>query len=364
MKSQRTKPYIIAPLILFLFVTTAAGPAWGKDVWRNVDRVVAIGDIHGDYEQYLTILRDSGLIDARLNWAGGKTHLVQMGDLPDRGPDSLKIMQHMKKLQKQARREKGYVHALIGNHEIMNVDGDLRYVHPGEFTILANKKSAKRQKDYITSMIEYLDNNHPEAALVGESRRPALEKIYPLGYVEHRRLWAPRGEFFEWIKSHNTAIKINRTLFVHGGLSPHQTPLPLKEINTRVRRYLRTFDEDTIVGNGGPLWYRGLALNSAEVELEPLKNMLAFYDVDTIVIAHTPTPSRIVPRLGRRVIQADVGLSRAYTGGRASLVIEGDKYYAIHRGTTVTIPAEDSGKPAYLATLSAIDENDSQQVEE
>ena len=76
-------------------------------IYPAVKKLVCIGDIHGDYEQYLTILRDSGLIDARLNWAGGKTHLVQMGDLPDRGPDSLKIMQHMKKLQKQARREKG-----------------------------------------------------------------------------------------------------------------------------------------------------------------------------------------------------------------------------------------------------------------
>lgn len=364
MKSQPPKQHFLAAIILCVVVTTSTVPAWGKDVWRDVARVVAIGDIHGDFEQYLTVLKDSGLIDTQLNWSGGETHLVQMGDLPDRGPDSLKIMRHMKKLQRQARRKKGYVHALIGNHEIMNVDGDLRYVHPGEFTALASRKSARLQKNYITEMIEYLDEENPAAANVGEARRPALEKRYPLGFVEHRLLWAPEGEFFEWIKSHNTAIKINRTLFVHGGLSPHQAPLPLKEINTRVRRYLRRSNEDAIIDDSGPLWYRGLALHPAEIELEPLKKMLTYYDVDTIVIAHTPTPSRILPRLGRRVIQADVGLSRAYSGGRASLLIEDNEYYAIHRGEKVLIPSNDDDKPAYLEKLTLIDNNHRKPVEE
>jgi len=364
MKTLQLKQKILSALVLLLIVATAAIPAYGKDVWRNVERVVAIGDIHGDYEQYLTILKDNDLIDSQLNWTGGKTHLVQLGDLPDRGPDSLKVMRHMKKLHKQARKKKGYVHALLGNHEVMNVDGDLRYVHPGEYTILTNRKSAKLQQDYISRVIAYLDNKDPEALVLGEARRPALEETYPLGYVEHRRLWAPKGEFFEWLKGHNTVIKINRTLFVHGGLSPHQEPLALKAINNRVRKYLKTQVEDPIVDNDGPLWYRGLAQNTAEVELEPLKAMLAHYDADTIVIAHTPTESQILPRLGRRVIQADVGLSRAYSGGRASLVIEGGEYYAIHRGERVMLPPDDKGKSAYLAKLSSIDNKHHQASDE
>jgi len=332
-------------------------PASGKEVWRNIDRIVAIGDVHGDYEQYLQILRDNDLIDQNLNWIGAKTHLVQLGDVPDRGPDSLKVMRHLKKLERQARRKKGYVHALLGNHEVMNVEGDLRYVHPGEYKILITKKSEKRQTDYLKQVVEYLSTADPMFDATDQSSISELEKKYPLGYVEHRFLWAPKGEIFEWIKSHNTVIKINRTLFVHGGLSPHQAPLTLKKINRRVRTYLNSRVDDTIIGPDGPLWYRGLVQNSADIELEPLKSMLSFYGVDTIVVGHTPTPAKIVPRFNRRVIQADVGLSHAYGSGRASLLIERGQYYAVHRGKRVLLPGNDKDIDDYFTKLSRIDKN-------
>jgi hypothetical protein len=356
-------------------MTTAASPGYGKEIWNKVDRIVAIGDVHGDYEQYLTILKDNNLIDSKLNWTGAKTHLVQLGDVPDRGADSLKIMRHLKQLQKQARKKGGYVHALLGNHEVMNVDGDLRYVHPGEYKILVNRKSARLQNNYIAEVIDYLDNSDPvlntntntNTNTNRESQLAELEKTYPLGYVEHRRLWAPRGEFFEWIKGHNTVIKINRTLFVHGGISPHIPSIPLKKINRRIRDYLKYHSNtmiDAIDDLNGPLWYRGLAVNSAEDELEPLKSMLKFYDADTIVIAHTPTAGQIIPRMGRRVIQADVGLSRFYNSGRAALVIENGEYYAIHKGAKVSIPDDDKSIETYLAKLAIINTNSSQKANE
>ena len=65
-------------------------------------------------------------------WSGGATHLVQLGDVPDRAPDTRKILDLLMRLEPQARRAGGYVHALIGNHEAMNVYGDLRYVSEGE----------------------------------------------------------------------------------------------------------------------------------------------------------------------------------------------------------------------------------------
>ena len=365
MKCTDRKPatHLWLPLALLLLLITTV-PAFGKDTWRNIDRVVAIGDVHGDYEQYLKILRDNDLIDEQLNWSGAKTHLVQLGDVPDRGPDSLKIMRHLKKLEKQAKRKKGYVHALLGNHEVMNVDNDLRYVHPGEYKILISQKSAKLQSDYITKVTDYLSANDPDFDVTNEKSLEDLKHRYPLGYVEHRFLWAPKGELFEWIKNHNTVIKINRTLFVHGGVSPHQEPLALREINKRVQKYLKSRVEDEIVGQEGPLWYRGLAVNPAEVELEPLQAMLLFYDVDNIVIAHTPTPAKIIPRFDRRVIQADVGLSQAYGAGRASLMIEQNKYYAVHRGEKVLLPADDEGIEAYYGELSRIDQAKHATVEE
>ena len=84
--------------------------------WEGVERIVAIGDLHGDYENYLAALKAAGLVDRRGKWIGGETHLVQTGDLPDRGPDTGKIIEHIQRLGKQAQRKGGRVHNLIGNH--------------------------------------------------------------------------------------------------------------------------------------------------------------------------------------------------------------------------------------------------------
>ena len=80
-------------------------------------RIVAVGDLHGDYNVWLDIARNAGLIDAKNHWSGGKTILVQQGDVFDRGPDSLKIARHLKSLQKEAPKAGGKVIALLGNHE-------------------------------------------------------------------------------------------------------------------------------------------------------------------------------------------------------------------------------------------------------
>lgn len=118
-------------------------------------------------------------------------------------------------------------------------------------------------------------------------------------------------------------MKINRTLFGYDGISPHVPATKLKKINRRIRqpiKYPNTKTEDAIDDLNGPLWYRGLAVNSAEDELAPSKSMLASYDADTVVIARMPTAGQIISRMGRRVMQADAGLSRFYSGGRAGLV--------------------------------------------
>ena len=125
-------------IILFLaLLVTGTVDAKAKKIddyhWTGVERVIAIGDLHGDYEQYLKVMKSAGLIDKKEKWSGGQTHLVQTGDITDRGPDSRKIIDHLVKLSKQAKKAGGYVHLLIGNHESMNVVGDLRYVAPGEF---------------------------------------------------------------------------------------------------------------------------------------------------------------------------------------------------------------------------------------
>ena len=118
----------------FAALLLAAAPAnrAPEDVWTGIDRVVAIGDVHGDCDQLVALLRSAGLIDAQEKWCGGKTHLVQTGDLLDRGPDSRRAMDLLMRLEGEAISAGGELHLLIGNHEAMNLYGDLRYVSAGE----------------------------------------------------------------------------------------------------------------------------------------------------------------------------------------------------------------------------------------
>src|SRR6185369_4465937 len=128
-------------------------PQWA---WDHVDRVVVFGDLHGDYGKFHDMLLQAGLIDGKDNWAGGKTHLVQVGDVPDRAPDTRKILDLLIKLEGQARKAGGYVHALIGNHEAMNMEGDLRYTTPEEFAAFADRDSAKRRDAYYARVVAAL----------------------------------------------------------------------------------------------------------------------------------------------------------------------------------------------------------------
>ncbi|MEO2183350.1 MAG: metallophosphoesterase, partial [bacterium] len=135
-----------------------------KDLFKGVDRIVAVGDLHGDYDQYIKVLTMNGLVDEQLRWQGGKTHFVQLGDVVDRGPDSIRIIRHLMKLEKQARKKGGRVHVLIGNHEVMNIQGDLRYVHPGEYSALIAENSDAVRARYIEAVYKHRVSIDPTLA--------------------------------------------------------------------------------------------------------------------------------------------------------------------------------------------------------
>lgn len=300
------------------------------DSWDGVDRIVVFGDLHGDYEQYEKLLKINGLVDKRLRWSGGETHFVQLGDVPDRGPDSLKIIRHLMKLQKEADRAGGYVHPLIGNHEAMNIEGDLRYVHTGEYQVLVTRRSKRLQESHVERVLAFQIERAPELATDLPGLMERLNVQYPLGYVEHRILWQPGGELANWVADNNTVIRINRTLFCHAGIDPHGELKPMGEINSEISRVLGSqlaLGESYANAANGPLWYRGLAMNDEATELVATDNMLAFYKVDRIVIAHTPTKGMVLPRFGGKVIMADVGISAHYGGNLANLVIEGQEMF-------------------------------------
>src|SRR5579864_1569184 len=108
--------------------------------------VTAVGDVHGDFDAFSALLQHSGLIDAQLQWTGGHAILVQTGDLLDRGPKPREAMDLMMSLQKEAGKKGGRVVALLGNHEVMNIMGDLRYVTAQNYASYAGKNSEKLQQ--------------------------------------------------------------------------------------------------------------------------------------------------------------------------------------------------------------------------
>ena len=130
-------------------------------------RIVAVGDIHGDYDNFVQVLRDTGIVNERLRWSAGTTRLVQVGDIADRGPDTRRIIELLMTLEKQARRRKGAVHVLIGNHESMNMQGDLRYVHPGEYAAFVDRQSGGRRDRYFEATVRVREIASARGAVAG-----------------------------------------------------------------------------------------------------------------------------------------------------------------------------------------------------
>jgi hypothetical protein len=332
------------------------GAAATQDSWGNVERIVAVGDVHGDLAQLLTVLRDAGLVDGKGRWVGGRAHLVQTGDRVDRGPDSRKVMDLFMRLEKEARKKKGMVHPLIGNHEAMNVLGDLRYTTPEEYASFTTPDSGRVRAALIERLTE--ERRQQEKPPPTPEETAQWEKDYPLGFVEHRLAYGREGRYGSWIRRQNVVIKIGDTLFLHGGVAPKYADFTLTDLNERVRQELREGDAQLALLTSdpdGPLWYRGLAQDDPALQ-EHVLNVLGRHGCRRIVIGHTPTDGLVMPRFGGRVVQIDVGLSRVFGGPPAALVIESGRAYALHRGRKVALP-EDPGADVlrYVREIAALE---------
>ncbi len=326
--------------------TLAVGIAPAEEEWDGVKKIVAVGDIHGDYGQFVALLRSAELIDENDHWIGGETHLVQTGDVPDRGPDTRKIMDLLMRLEDEAKQSNGYVHALIGNHEAMNVYGQLNYVHPGEYASFATEESEALQEKAYEHHKKELKAHPPEGGLpdFNDEYRAAWCARHPLGYFEHRKAFDVSGTYGKWIADHNAVIKINDTVFLHGGIGPSFMGENIKSLNRSIVDELRDFSKlqaGVATHSEGPLWYRGLAQQEEAIEEPHLEELLDGLDAKRIVIGHTVSPGTVWPRFGGRVVMIDVGMAATYGGRLACLVIEDRVAYALHRGTRIDFPKDD-----------------------
>jgi len=331
--------------------------AQAEDTWPAPSRLVAVGDVHGDREAFVAVLRAAGIVDEQLHWSAGKDHLVQTGDRVDRGPESRAVMDLLLRLEKEAKKAGGRVHALTGNHEAMNVLGDLRYVTPEEFAAFRGPDS-DRLRDALWE--QTLAARRGKGEKPTEADRRKFDDDHPLGWVEHRLAFGPKGTYGKWIAGANAVIKVGDTLFLHGGIGPKYADFSLADLNDRIRREVGDPDPLTAVvsqDTDGPLWYRGLAQGGPDL-LPHVEAVLARHGVKRIVIGHTPTEGLVLPRFGGRVVQIDVGLSHFYGGPPACLVLEGGQAFALHRGRKLPLPQAE-GEPllAYVREAAALEPN-------
>lgn len=326
-------------------------------------RIIAIGDLHGDYEAFEALLNEAGLTDIRGRWTGGEAILVQTGDVPDRGPDSLKIIQRLQELQKKAPRKGGQVITLVGNHEAMNVTGDLRYVHPGEYEAFTNRNSRQRREATYEANRDAIEKFYLEqdSTLSSNDIKAKWFEATPLGKLEHQRAWRPDGDVGEWIAGNPAIAIIGDSIFVHGGISQEYTSFSISDMNAMIRDALvaRAAGPGGILyDEKGPLWYRG-NVRVASDETAAMENsteettdtslsqkdeidlVLETFGVARIVIGHTPSLGGIRATYNAKVIQIDTGISDYYGGAQSFLEITDGALIAHDNGVATPIATED-----------------------
>lgn len=263
----------------------------------NAPRIIAIGDVHGDLLAARAALETAGVVDDNGQWIGDDTVVVQVGDQTDRGDEERAILDWFEALRAQATAVGGAFHPLIGNHEMMNVQLDLRYVTDGGFA-------------------DFDD-------VPGE---PPAE-LGPIDPAFRGRVMAfrPGGPYARVIAGHNAVLVVGETLFVHGGVLPAHIDYGLERLNREMQDWMRGDAPEPleVTGGLGPLWDRTFSDAPGPDECDLLTRVLAGVPVKRMVVAHT-VQDTINAACDGRVWRVDVGLAAYYGGPTEALEIRGD----------------------------------------
>jgi len=348
--SKRFKRAIILTLFIFLFF----GHLYAEDtqcVWTDVKRVVAVGDLHGDYDHFIAILKDPkiGIVDDDLHWIAGKTHLVQIGDVMDRYDYAKKIFDLIMRLEKEAEAAGGKVHMLIGNHEEMNI-GDFSFDRRGYVTVrqllsflppeYIEKEERKIRKKLGIPPSNETDSSAPLDPNIEAFWEDKINKSRDISHltkfhVRWHYLKAFNENYAPWILQHNVVIKINDIVFVHGGISETFSTWPLEKINKRLCEELEIFRTarlrgeypnrpfEIVYNENGPLWFRDYSHLGPEFE-PTVDRILSNLGAKSIVTAHTPQRIRSGAEMSRyhgKVWIIDTNISRRYPSGNLSALI-------------------------------------------
>lgn len=363
--------------------------------WRfsGVSRIVAVGDVHGAYRQLVGLLEKTGIVDDSLHWSGGDTTFVSVGDLLDRGPASRKVLDLLMRLQSEAPASGGAVHVVMGDHEAMNLVGDLRYATTAQYAEFAADEPQSMRDTAFARFVKREKQPVPEARA-----KKVFDKRYPPGYFARHRAFLPSGRYGKWLLSLPAIIVVDDTAFMHGGLSERFAKTPPGKLDARIdadlRRYLalrarlaaagvlpeadmqrdlsladnalRRLDrhskpaltaqlkefirlgEAPELGVEGPLWYRGAVFCKAILARPELEDALHGLGVSRIVIGHTPTQDRRIRSWDDgKLVMIDTGMLTQYFHGHPSaLIIEHGKLSVRYLdGGKATVPERGRFEP-------------------
>lgn len=269
----------------------AAFPLQKKIHFQTKGSIAALSDVHGQYDVMVKLLRAHQIIDQDNNWIFGDGQLVIVGDVFDRGDQVLEILWLIHKLENQARLKRGRVHFLLGNHELMVLTGDLRYLHP----------------KYRYTMA--------------------------LAQMPYNELFSTATYLGRWLRSKPLAITINDMAFVHGGFSALllEKVDQLSRMNELGRQTLDASPADMaqdsllqfMAGQDGPLWYRGYFAEK-EMNRSQAEQLLNKLKVNHIIVGHT-SHEAIVSLFKHRIIGVDSSIKFGKTG--EILLREKGKFY-------------------------------------
>ena len=270
-------------------------------------KLIAIADIEGNFDGLTSFLQNNQIIDQNFDWCFGDGHFLINGDLVDRGPFPMPIMWLMYKLEAQAEAAGGQVHIIMGNHDLMNIQGWSDYAHPDHQKV-------------VRMMTGISEPGHA-----------------------FRFLYSGWNEIGQWLRSKPAVLKIGNLLFVHGGLSHELLPykLSIAKINQIVRKNL---DQDfyfssapdpmlnQVMGKSGPIWYRNLARahdGKPKDSQQQLNQVLDYYQVDKMIIGHTVMPD-ICTDYNGRLIKIDVLHGQIKNSGLTrGILVENEDFYKI-----------------------------------
>uniref|UniRef100_A0A2P2QQQ8 Calcineurin-like phosphoesterase domain-containing protein n=1 Tax=Rhizophora mucronata TaxID=61149 RepID=A0A2P2QQQ8_RHIMU len=285
------------------------------------DRLIAIGDLHGDLQKSKQALRLAGVIDASDKWTGGTATVVQIGDVLDRGGEELKILYLLEKLKREAAKAGGNVITMNGNHEIMNVQGDFRYV------------TQLGLREFESWAYWYSLGDRMKGLCAGLQKPKDIYKGIPLTFLGVKpeafpgiraRIAAlrPNGPIANKFLSQNATVLVaGDSVFVHGGLLSKHVEYGLERINEEVRDWISgltgNFAPEYCRGRNGVVWLRKFSNKLAKnCDCSALDHVLATIPgVRRMIMGHTIQEAGINGVCDHRAIRIDVGMSKGCING-------------------------------------------------